>query len=118
MVRGVEIPHKELRKLRTIRRERCGIIVAEGTKILRLVELPNRAEIDDDYVITMDDYMRAVLRLTGMERVLGFFHTHLPHHGPDPTDCDFDGADLHPEYNNFVYFPPTETVTWYGGLPT
>ena len=111
-----QIPEKDLTTFRATNREQCGVVVAKGNQIVRVERVRNVAASNDDYAITMEDLHRVEASLTDAERVLGFFHTHLAHHDPGPSDRDFEGSEIFPEFTNFVYHPATGSLSWYGFL--
>lgn len=102
-----------LKKFCATDREQCGVIV-QNDRAVYVLEVPNRAEKDDEYVIMEADVNIIMETLTEDEKVVGFFHTHLPHHKCEPSDSDFDGAELHPEYEYLIYKPDTDELCWYG----
>lgn len=55
--------------------------------------------------------VRATLRSD--EKIVGFFHTHLPHHPAEPSATDLLGAAENPEALHAVYKPSTGEFTWY-----
>lgn len=110
------IPEKDLLMFRATDREQCGVIVVSGNRIVRVVQVRNVAEGNDDYAILMSDLQEVEASLTDAERILGFLHTHLAHHDPSPSDRDYEGSTRFPGYTNCVYHPSTETFSWYGIL--
>lgn len=104
--RGLEV-------FRATHREECGLIVktASGS---RVVQVENVAVNDNDYAILMQDVEEIQKCLEPGETITGFFHTHLPHHSCEPSDRDFDGAALFPEFTNLIYKPDTGEYVWYG----
>jgi proteasome lid subunit RPN8/RPN11 len=108
---------KGLSKFVVTDREQCGILVEEITGDIKIVEVPNSADRGSDYAILMSDFKRVIDDLAMGESVVGFFHTHLQNHDKEPTDADFEGADLFPQYNNCIYKPDTKEIIWYGGSP-
>lgn len=104
-----------LEKFRATDREECGVVV-ENDGLLYVLRVPNRAEHNEDYVILKSDVDKVKAVLAPDEKIIGFFHTHLPHHPCDPSDRDFDGAQLNPEMQNVIYKPDTDEICWYGGL--
>lgn len=112
----MELPKGELRQFQSAQREQCGIVIAVGEKITRIVEVTNYAPHDDNYAISMDDLHRVSSSLQGRERVVGFLHTHLPDDTEFPSDTDFQGAEIFPDYLNFVYHPASGRYSEYRGL--
>lgn len=112
------IPKEELALFhRATFRERCGILVRRPGNLVRIWEVPNHSSDDNDsYVIYRSDLISVKNQISDSESILGFFHTHLSHHYPGPSDKDFEGARIYPEYLNAVYHPRTKRLTWYGAL--
>jgi proteasome lid subunit RPN8/RPN11 len=106
-----------LEKFQVTDREECGVII-KGTEPDQtyIVRIPNVSENPDDYAILLDDVHKVQAMLTEHEELVGFFHTHLPHHECEPSDADLDGAELFPGFNNLIYKPDTGEVCWYGVL--
>lgn len=80
----------------------------------RVVKIENVAVSDSDYAILMKDFQEVQDGLEPGETITGFFHTHLPQHSCEPSDRDFDGAVLFPEFTNLIYKPDTKEHVWYG----
>lgn len=108
----MDIP-EGLSKFRATDREECGLIIQAADRSY-VVRIPNRATGDSDYVITMQDVNKVAEVLADDEMIVGFFHTHLPHHKCEPSDADLDGAELFPGINNLIYKPDTGETRWYG----
>lgn len=104
-----------LEKFQSTDREECGVIIKASDRTY-VVKVPNIAENPNDYAILLDDLQKVQAVLSDDESVVGFFHTHLPHHECEPTDADFDGAQAFPEFMNLVYKPSTKELSWYGVL--
>ena len=102
-----------LEKFQATDREECGVIIQASDRTY-IVKVPNVSESPDDYAILLDDVHKVQEVLSPDEMVVGFFHTHLPHHACDPSDADLDGAELFPGLNNLIYKPDTGEVCWYG----
>lgn len=108
-----ELP-QGLAKFRATNREECGLIIEAPGRGSWVVKVPNHAERDDDYAILVDDCKNVSDVLADDETIVGFFHTHLPHHSIEPSDADLDGAELFPGLNNLIYKPDTGEHQWYG----
>lgn len=102
-----------LENFRATDREQCGIIIRDSEKMW-VVEVENVADNDDDYAITVIDFHNVYSTLEEGEEIVGFFHTHLPHHSVEPTSADYEGASLFPGLTNLVYKPDTNECVWYG----
>jgi proteasome lid subunit RPN8/RPN11 len=103
-----------LEKFRSTTREECGLIVQNDEGHLYILKIENHATDPNDYVIHMSDVQRIEKLLSDDEKIIGFFHTHLPHHDCEPTDSDFEGAEIFPDMQNLIYKPSTKEVCWYG----
>lgn len=106
---------KELSKFQTTDREQCGILI-ETPKGIRIVEVPNADRRPESYAIRISDMEAVRNSLPRSEIVIGFFHTHLSHHDPRPSDRDFGGAKRFPTMYNCVYQPASGSLIWYGDL--
>lgn len=98
-------------------REECAVLVGrvhEGIwHIAGAVRVPNTAKRNADYSIRGSDLVRVMDTLKGTPyMVVGFLHTHLPHHQPEPTQADFDGI-VYKASINAVFHPSSGTLTWY-----
>lgn len=109
------IPKRELSKFRVTNREECGVIVADG-KSLKIIRVENVADSNSDFAIRMIDFQEIENALGVAEYVFGFFHTHLAHHDPSPSDQDLEGASIFPHFTSCVYHPITGSLSWYGFL--
>jgi proteasome lid subunit RPN8/RPN11 len=108
----MDIP-KGLRKFRATDREECGLII-EGKDRTYVVKVPNRSERDDSYVIIRSDISRVEAVLSDDERIVGYFHTHLPNHPCEPSNADLESAEKFPGINHLIYKPTTKETQWYG----
>lgn len=106
---------KGLEKFLSTNCEECGVII-EGTDRTYVVRIPNVSDDPETYAILLDDVNKVQAVLSDDELIVGFFHTHLPHHECVPSDADLDGAELFPGLNNLIYKPNTGEVCWYGVL--
>lgn len=104
-----------LSDFQVIDREQCGVLI-ETQKEIRVVELENYHPSPESYAIRILDVENAKRNLMFGEAFIGFFHTHLKHHDPQPSDEDFDGAHKFPDMQNCVYQPATGSLIWYGNL--
>lgn len=109
------ISKKELSPFQATDREQCGILI-DSPKGIRIVKVENLSTCPESYLIQTLDVSLVEECLSLGEEILGFFHTHLPHHNPGPSDDDFDGAALLPDMQNCVYHPATGSLIWYGSL--
>ena len=109
------IPPSELSSYQSTDREQCGILIETKTGI-RIAKIKNSDMCPESYAIKMSDVVKLRNKLPVGEKILGFFHTHLPYHDPRPSDRDFDGAALLPDMQNAVYQPSSGSLIWYGGL--
>jgi proteasome lid subunit RPN8/RPN11 len=64
----------------------------------------------------MSDFRRVEKSLAPDEVIVGFFHTHLPHHTANPSKNDYEGAKVFPEFLNLIYKPDTGEIAWYRAL--
>lgn len=103
-------------KFRSTEREECGVIVKNEENLIYILKVPNHAFNDDDYEIHQGDVDRVIEVLSPGETIIGFFHTHLPHHKCEPTDEDFTGAEFRPGYDHLIYKPDTKEICWYSAL--
>lgn len=106
-----------LAKFRVTNREECGLIIRrreEPQDFLYVVKIPNHAEYREDYAIWLEDVEAVRGVLSDDEEIIGFMHTHLPHHDHEPSDRDFEGAALYPEMEYLIYQPSTCKYVWYG----
>lgn len=107
----------DLSEFRATDREECGILVGvmrDGKRLAtRVVKVHNYAEGPNDYGIGAPDFERVIRELGDGEHVIGFLHTHLPHHKPMPSAMDFLGARIIPDFINLVYKPSTGEMCWY-----
>lgn len=103
-----------LEKFQVTDREECGLIIGNDDDMLYIVKVPNRAKAQDDYEIWVEDVHKVEDVLSPGERIVGFFHTHLEHHECEPTDSDFEGAELNPDMEHLIYKPATKEFCWYG----
>jgi len=101
-------------------REQCGIMIGSkfggSFSVARIFLVPNVLADDEeeDYGIAQKDYERAKKSLVAGEVIRGFVHTHLRYHGLLPSDEDYEGCAVFPQYKNLVYKPDTEEAVWYG----
>lgn len=113
----MEIPQSELAQFQATDREQCGVMLESEDGTIRVVEIPNRADDNvEGYAIQVSDVLEVLKDLAAGEVILGFLHTHLPHHPPTPSDDDFEGAEICPEFLNCVYQPSSGSLIWYGAL--
>ena len=103
-----------LGKFQVTDREECGLIIHTGNDALYVVRVPNRAENPDDYQIIKSDFDKVQNVLSPDESIVGIMHTHLAEHDCEPSDTDFEGAELHPEWMHLIYQPSTGKSQWYG----
>jgi len=96
-------------------REQCGLLIQNG-EFITVMEVHNYHQSPESYLIKMSDVELVIMGLAVGEKLIGFFHTHLPNHDPRPSDDDFDGATLFPDMQNVVYHPATGSLIWYGDL--
>lgn len=99
-----------LSQFRGIRHEECGLLTPFGEKFF-VIKVPNHAfEAEDNFAIAKASVERVKLR--GIE-VVGFLHTHLPHHEASASGTDLLGAELNPEMLHVIYKPSTGELTWF-----
>lgn len=67
----------------------------------------------ENYRITRLTIAILKAKLRPGETLVGFFHTHLPHHPAKPSPSDFRGAAENPRALHGVYKPSTGEFTWY-----
>lgn len=94
--------------------EECGILIGSHGSVSRIIKVSNQARGNEEFLICSCELVRAKESLGPEERIVGFVHTHLPHHKASPSDTDFEGAELHPELEHLVYKPSTRQYKWYG----
>lgn len=93
--------------------EECGLIVHHRGK-LRVVKVKNSARNPrENYRITRLTIAIVKALLRPGEKVVGFLHTHLPHHPAKPSAPDLRGAAENPGALHAVYKPNTGEFTWY-----
>lgn len=93
--------------------EQCGLIVS-SRKSIRVVKVKNSAEnLRENYRISRLSMAIARARLKSGEKIVGFIHTHLPHHPATPSEVDLQGAARNPGSLHAVYKPNTGEITWY-----
>lgn len=107
------IPPNELSSFQAADREQCGVLI-EGKNGIYIVEVQNTEECPESYAMYLSDVELVADNLRRGEKVIGFFHTHLPNHPAFPSDSDYDGAELFPKMQNCVYKPATGELNWYG----
>lgn len=95
--------------------EQCGILV-ENRGFVFIREVPNRAENPtEDYGISLLSFQEVKKRLMFPERIIGFFHTHLPHHPAEPSGSDWMSAEENDGMWHVIFKPDTGEVVWYMG---
>lgn len=95
--------------------EQCGILVLDGNEV-SIVEVFNWAEEpEEDYAISLSSYRDVLRSLMHPQRVVGFFHTHLPHHPAEPSDTDWESAAENEGMWHVIYKPDTGELIWYMG---
>lgn len=106
----------ELRGLSRFRgtfHEECGLIVRHQGK-LEVVKVKNSARNPrENYRITRLTIAIAKAMLGPGEKIVGFLHTHLPHHPARPSLSDKRGAAENLKALHAVYKPSTGKITWY-----
>lgn len=67
-----------------------GWVIADGTYVVaEMIPVPNVAKDPaNDFAVRRSSIER--IEQFGLN-VIGVLHTHLAHHGPEPTDGDYDG---------------------------
>ncbi|MFE9742942.1 Mov34/MPN/PAD-1 family protein [Streptomyces sp. NPDC006477] len=102
-----------LSRFRGTSHEECGLIVHRRGK-LRVVKVKNSAKNRrENYRITRLIIAIAKAKLGPGEQIVGFLHTHLPHHPAYPSSHDLLGAAGNPKALHVVYKPSTGEITWY-----
>jgi proteasome lid subunit RPN8/RPN11 len=95
--------------------EECGILV-QGQDYLRVEKVVNRAiDPTNDFVISNFAVMKVTKMLRENESIVGFFHTHLPHHLAIPSEEDIYAASQNSGMRHVVFHPSTNELTWYDG---
>ena len=102
-----------LSRFRGTSHEECGLIVHHKGK-LKVVKVKNSAKNPrENYRITLLTIATVKAMLGPGEQIVGFLHTHLPHHPSKPSRSDLKGASENPKAMHAVYKPSTGEFTWY-----
>lgn len=107
----------DLTVFRSLDREECAVLIGrvkDGSFYVDgCVRVPNHAKKNSDYEIKGSDIVRVLETLQDTPyQVVGFLHTHLPHHKPGPSQSDIDGV-VYKASINAVWHPAKKILSWY-----
>lgn len=100
-----------------IQEERCGLLFGtvrygDFFSVKKIVELTNYSDEPEEFFALDGDEVRqadAEVPLLG----LGYWHTHLEQHSPEPSPYDLESMAQYPGHIALVYHWPSGRLTWF-----